>query len=79
MMAIFGLPEGVLCIPDLKQVEEPGHHKYLSDLLVDILDNHFASFCRGLLADREEESETRTTNVLQIGAIENDCLVGILK
>ena len=76
--AIFGLPTGLLCIPDLEQVEETCHHKHLADLLVDVLDDHLASLCRCLLADGEEEAESGAADVLQIGTVERDGLVGIL-
>ena len=79
MIAILGLPFPKLCISDFKQVEETCHHEYLADLVIDILNDNLSALDRSFLTDGQEQTKTRTTDVLKVRTVENDFLVCILK
>lgn len=41
----------------LEEIIEPRHHKHLLDVVVDVLHNDTAAFCRCLLADGQQQTK----------------------
>ena len=66
-------------LSDFKQVVEACQHKHFIDVITNVRDDDLATLGSGLLADGQQQAQTGTADVLQIGAVECDFLVGVIQ